>query len=123
MKSLFYILAVVAIIASGYFGWTAKENYVKQLADRDAVKLANDRLSKSIEEKNLEETDATAAKELALDDASKAKSGLEVAEANAKELASTLDQIDGDLEIAVADKKKIDEYFMDENTSRSEKGS
>ena len=55
MKSLFYVLAVVAIIAAGFYGWKAKENYRTQLADRDTLIAANKILSKNIKEKELED--------------------------------------------------------------------
>jgi hypothetical protein len=109
MKSIFYVLAIVAIGAAGFFGWTAKANYTKQLADRDELVENNKRLSKSIKERELEEAEATEAMKLALDDESKSKAELEAAKAKATEYASTLDSVSGDLEIAIANKKKIDD--------------
>ena len=109
MKSIFYALAIVAIGAAGFFGWSAQEKFKEQLTKRDELKSQNDNLTKSINQKTTEEADATAAKNLALKDESDSKAGLEAAEAKAKEFAATLDSVSGDLEIAVARKKTIDD--------------
>jgi hypothetical protein len=109
MKSIFYTLAIVAIGAAGFFGWTAKENYTAQLAQRDDLIQKNKNLSRDIGTKETEEEAADAALKLALKEDSKAKAELASAEAKANELASTLDSVGGDLEIAAAEKKKIDD--------------
>ncbi|MDA7908106.1 hypothetical protein N9C66_04260 [Akkermansiaceae bacterium] len=109
MKSLFYFLAIAAIGAAGFFGWTAKENYTAKLAERDGLIQQNKNLSRDIGIKETEEEAADAALKLAQKEDSKAKAELASAEAKANELASTLDSIGGDLEIADAEKKKIDD--------------
>lgn len=109
MKSIFYVLAIVAIGAAGFFGWSAKENYTTKLAERDDLIQKNKNLSRDIGTKETEEEAADAALKLAQKEDSKAKAELASAEAKANELASTLDSVGGDLEIASADKKKIDD--------------
>jgi len=108
MKSLFYILSVVAIGAAGFFGWTAKENYVNQLADRDALIEQNTNLSKNITEKQKDKDAANEARALALDEEAQTKASLESAVSKEKELGRTLDDIAGDLEDVVAEEAQID---------------
>lgn len=109
MKSLFYALALVAIGAAGFFGWSAKEKYTQQLADRDELIASNKRLSQNIKDKELEKAEATEAKKIALQSEADAKAGLEAAKAKATEYASTLDSVSGELEVAAARMKEIDD--------------
>lgn len=108
MKSLFYILSVLAIGAAGFFGWTAKENYTKQIDDRNALISANTALSKNIKDKEDEKAKATDARALALDEEATGKAGLESAVSNEKELRRTLDEYASELEEVVAEEAKAD---------------
>jgi hypothetical protein len=109
MKAIFYVLAIVTIGASGFFGWTAKKNFEKQVADRDGLIGQNENLSNNITREEETKVKNTATKKVALDEESEAKAGLEAAQANAREKTKTLDSIKGNLEIQLAEKKKIDD--------------
>ena len=108
MKSLFYFLSIVAIGAAGFFGWTAKDNYAAQLKKRDDLIQQNKNLSQNISDETEAKRLATLALEEAEKQKSKAKAELVSAEGTAGDLANTLDDVNGQLEIAVAQKKKID---------------
>ncbi len=108
MKSLFYLLSVVAIGAAGFFGWTAKENYTQQLSDRDDLITKNRQLSESIAEKEDEKGKATDARALALDEEAEKKAGLEAAASKEKEIRRTLDEYQSQLEEVVAEEATVD---------------
>ncbi len=108
MKSLFYILAVLAIGAAGFFGWTARENYNQQIADREALILANQNLSENIATEEKNEEQAIAARTLALDEKAETEASLESAVSNEKELRRTLDEYVNDLEEVVAEEAQVD---------------
>lgn len=112
MKSLFYFLSIVAIGASGFFGWSAKKNYEQQVIDRDELIVANKNLSNNITTQEETKVGNKAAKELALDEESEAQAGLQAAQAKAREFGNTLDDIEAKLEVAMAEKKKIDDSIM-----------
>ena len=107
-ETLTYSIAIVAIAASGFFGWSAKEKYTKTTEERKILQGENKNLSLSISEKEDERETETQAKDLALDEQAKAKAELESAKSKGTEQANTLDAVSGDLEVAVAEKKKID---------------
>lgn len=107
-ESITYSLAIVAIAVAGYFGWGAKEKYETKLNDRKELKKEVSNLTDKIGEKEEREQTVTAAKDLALDEKAKAGAELEAAKSKATELANTLDSVSGELEIAAADKEKID---------------
>ncbi len=107
-ETLTYSIAIVAIAASGFFGWSAKEKYTKTTKERIILEGENKNLSLSISEKEDERETATQAKDLALDEQAKAGAELESAKSKGTEQANTLDAVSGDLEVAVAEKKKID---------------
>jgi len=96
-ETLTYSLAIVAIAASGFLGWNAKEKYVEKTQERINLEGENKTLSANIEREEGNKETATQAKELALEEKSKGT-----------ELANTLDSVSGDLEVAAAEKKKID---------------
>ena len=70
--------------------------------------VGNATQSKNISTKEGEKTSAEAAEKLALEEKAKANAELEAAKSKATELANTLDSVSGDLEVAAAEKKKID---------------
>ncbi|MBT6166915.1 MAG: hypothetical protein HOH94_05545 [Verrucomicrobia bacterium] len=107
-EALTYSLAIVAIAVSGFFGWNAKEKYVEKTKERIILEGENKTLSANIEREEGNKEAATQAKELALEEKSKAKAELDSAKSQASELANTLDSVSGDLEVAAAEKKKID---------------
>ena len=108
MKLISYALAILAIAAAGFTGWSAKDKYSKKVVEQDGLIQNNVTLTKNNKEKEGEKTAAESAKDLALDEESKAKAELEAGKSKATELANTLDSISGDLEVAAAEKKKID---------------
>ena len=105
-ETLTYSLAIVAIAVSGFFGWNAKEKYVEKTKERIILESENKTLSANIEREEGNKDAATQAKELALEEKSKAKAELELAKSQAGEFADTLDSVSGDLEVAAAEKKK-----------------
>ena len=107
-EALTYSLAIVAIAVSGFFGWNAKEKYVEKTKERIILEGENKTLSANIEREEGNKEAATQAKELALEEKSKAKAELDSAKSQASEFANTLDSVSGDLEVAAAEKKKID---------------
>ncbi|MGC6459425.1 MAG: hypothetical protein ACON4R_13780 [Akkermansiaceae bacterium] len=109
MKSLFYVLALATIGTSGFFGWTAKKNFEKQVDDRNSLIDQNKNLSNSIAREEETKVKNTAQKKVALAEESEAKAGLEASQAKARERTNTLDSIKGNLEIQLAEKKKIDD--------------
>ena len=108
MKLISYALAILAIAAAGFTGWNAKDNYSKEVVKQDGLIQNNVTLTRNIKVKEGERTAADSAKDLALDEESKAKAELEASKSKATELGNTLDSISGDLEVAAAEKKKID---------------
>jgi hypothetical protein len=68
----------------------------------------NKALTASISEKETKKDTATEARDLALDEASKAKAELEAAKGSGAEKAKTLESVSSNLEVAAAEKKKID---------------
>ena len=107
-EALTYSLAIVAIAVSGFFGWNAKEKYVEKTKERIILEGENKTLSANIEREEGNKETATQEKELALEEKSKAKAELDSAKSQASEFANTLDSVSGDLEVAAAEKKKID---------------
>jgi hypothetical protein len=109
MKETFtYSLAILAIATSGFAGWNAKDKYEKKVADRIELQGQNKALTASISEKETKKDTATEARDLALDEASKAKAELEAAKGSGAEKAKTLESVNSNLEVAAAEKKKID---------------
>lgn len=109
MKSLFYILSVLAIGAAGFFGWTAKANYTQQVEDRITLVKANKELSINITDKEKEQGEATDALALALKEESEGKIGLETAVSNETVLKRTLAEFANELEVVVAEEAEADE--------------
>ena len=107
-ETLTYSLAIVAIAVSGFLGWNAKEKYEAKVKQRIELQGQNKNLTASISKEETNRDTATEAKDLALDEASKAKAELDSAKSQATEFANTLDSVSGDLEVAAAEKKKID---------------
>ena len=109
MKETFtYSLAVLAIATSGFAGWNAKDKYEKKVADRIELQGQNKALTASISKEETNKDTATEARDLALDEASKAKAELEAAKGSGAEKAKTLESVNSNLEVAAAEKKKID---------------
>ncbi|MDA7509028.1 hypothetical protein N8488_03440, partial [Akkermansiaceae bacterium] len=78
-ETLTYSLAIVAIAASGFLGWNAKEKYVEKTQERINLEGENKTLSANIEREEGNKETATQAKELALEEKSKAKAELDSA--------------------------------------------
>lgn len=109
MKSLFYALAIVAIGAAGFFGWSAKQNFEKQIAERNELIQQNTKLSKNIIDKEAEKKDKDAALELALKEKSEANAELEAAKGKTGDKQKTLAQIENDLASKQARQQEIDD--------------
>ena len=107
-ETLTYSLAIVAIAVSGFFGWNAKEKYVEKTKERIILEGENKTLSANIEREEGNKETATQAKELALEEKSTANAQLDSAKGKGTELAKTLESVSSNLEVAAADKKKID---------------
>ena len=107
-ETLTYSLAIVAIAVSGFLGWNAKEKYEAKVKDRIELQGQNKNLTASISKEETNRDTATEAKDLALDEASKAKAELEAAKGSGAEKAKTLESVSSNLEVAAAEKKKID---------------
>ena len=45
MKLISYALAILAIAAAGFTGWTAKDNYSKKVAEQDGLIQENKNLT------------------------------------------------------------------------------
>jgi hypothetical protein len=108
MKLILFTIALFAIAAAGFTGFNAKTKYESKVKERNDLTVGNATQSKNISTKEGEETSAIAAEKLALEEKAKANAELEAAKSKATELANTLDSVSGDLEVAAAEKKKID---------------
>ncbi len=108
MKSIFYILSVVAIGAAGFFGWEAKSKFEEQLSVRNGLIEDNKRLSKDITQKEKDKEQSTAARDLAKDERAETKAGLEAAVSSEGGLNRTLETIGSELETAVGEEAQID---------------
>ncbi len=106
MKSLFYILALLAVGGAGYLGFEAKKKYEGRIVKRDDLIKQNNRLSDSISEKKVEKKDQNAAKTVALTEQADNEAKLRNAVAKKGELARTLDDLRGQL--ALVKKKEED---------------
>lgn len=108
MKLILFTIALFAIAAAGFTGFNAKTKYESKVKERNDLTVGNATQSKNISTKEGEKTSAEAAEKLALEEKAKANAELEAAKSKATELANTLDSVSGDLEVAAAEKKKID---------------
>jgi hypothetical protein len=108
MKLILSTIALFAIAAAGFTGFNAKTKYESKVKERNDLTVGNATQSKNISTKEGEKTSAEAAEKLALEEKAKANAELEAAKSKATELANTLDSVSGDLEVAAAEKKKID---------------
>ena len=99
-ETLTYSLAIVAIAVSGFLGWNAKEKYEAKVKDRIELQGQNKNLTASISKEETNRDTATEAKDLALDEASKAKAELEAAKGSGAEKAKTLESVSSNLEVA-----------------------
>lgn len=102
MKTIFYALSLLAIGASGFFGWTAKQKFDAQIAERIEMTGKNEKLSKEITVKEKVKEDSSNARSVALDERASAEQGFKAAVSKAGELARTLSDVGSELEEAVA---------------------
>ncbi|YCM43794.1 hypothetical protein V2O64_21025 [Verrucomicrobiaceae bacterium 227] len=107
MKPLFYVLAVVAIGAAGFFGWNVNKKHEAQLAARDELVLKNKNLSASIDTQEGAKKDAENALKESQSEEALAKQGLDAAKSNFKGFERTLDEISGLLEEANAEEAQV----------------
>ena len=108
MKNLLYILAVIAIGVSAFFGWEVKTKTIAQIDTRDILRGETSNLSKSITVKEGEFATAVTAKKEALSAKDEAVAGFDAAEAKNGDLQKTLDQEEVRLEEQTARIQKID---------------
>lgn len=108
MKLILFSIALFAVAAAGFTGYNAKTNYEDKVKERNVLTDLNKEQTKTLETRKGKKTSAEAAEKLALEEKAKANAELEAAKSKATELANTLDSVSGDLEVAAAEKKKID---------------
>ena len=108
MKLILFTIALFAIAAAGFTGFNAKTKYESKVKERNDLTNQNINQTETLKTKEGKKTSAEAAEKLALEEKAKANAELEAAKSKATELANTLDSVSGDLEVAAAEKKKID---------------
>lgn len=108
MKPLFYVLAVLAIGASGYFGWEVNKKHEEKIVERNELITRNKNLSKDITEQEGKKADADAALKTAQGESALAEQGLKAAQAKFGEFERTRDEIAGLLEEAEAEQAEVD---------------
>lgn len=108
MKPLFYVLAVVAVGASGYFGWEVNNKHKAQIETRNDLITQNKNLSKSITDQQGKKATAEENLQTAQDESALAEQGLKAAQSNFKGFERTLDEVSGLLEEANAEQAEVD---------------
>jgi hypothetical protein len=108
MKLILSTIALFAIAWAGFTGYNAKTSYEDKVKERKDLTNQNINQTEILKTKEGKKTSAEAAEKLALEEKAKANAELEAAKSKATELANTLDSVSGDLEVAAAEKKKID---------------
>ena len=107
MKPLFYVLAVVATGASGYFGWEVNKKHEQKIVDRDELVARNQNLSKDITDQEVKKAASEEALKTAQGERALAEQGLKAAEAKFGEFERTRDEVVGLLEEQVAEEEKV----------------
>ena len=107
MKPLFYVLAVVAIGAAGFFGWNVNKKHEAQLVVRNEVILQNKNLSAEINNQEGLKKEADDALKVSQSERALAEQGLKAAKSNFEGFERTLDEISGLLEEANAEEAQV----------------
>lgn len=107
MKPLFYVLAVVAIGAAGFFGWNVNKKHEAQLIARNELITQNKNLSADINKQEGLKKEADDALKVAQSERALAEQGLKAAKSNFEGFERTLDEISGLLEEANAEEAQV----------------
>lgn len=109
MKSVFYFLAVAAISAAGFFGWSAKEKLTEKIEVRKDLKGQNEKLSDSIDDEKKNKAESTAKHEAALQESSDMEADLGIQTSNVKVEKKQLEELLETLEEAkIREKTALD---------------
>ncbi|MGC6564781.1 MAG: hypothetical protein ACON38_04105 [Akkermansiaceae bacterium] len=107
MKSIFYVLAVLAIGASGYFGWEVNKKHETKINERNELITRNKNLSDDITDQTAKKAEAEEALKTAKSERALAEQGLEAAKSKFNEFERTRDEIVGLLEEQLAEEAKV----------------
>ncbi len=107
MKSLFYALAVVSIIAAGFFTWQVKEKYAEKIGDRDELLDKNKKLGQNIETRQEEKKVAEADKATAVDNKAEVFAQFDSSQAQGKQLARDLEEVEDRFAAAKAKQAEV----------------
>ncbi|MEJ6580510.1 MAG: hypothetical protein QNL68_12015 [Akkermansiaceae bacterium] len=107
MKPLFYVLAVVAIGAAGFFGWNVNKEHAEQLIARNELITKNKNLSADINKQEGLKKEADDALKVSQSESALAEQGLKAAKSNFEGFERTLDEISGLLEEANAEEAQV----------------
>lgn len=107
MKNIFYFLALIAVGAAGFFGFTAKQKLSDKIVERDSLKKQNVEITKFIGEQEIERDTERESLQVAENDLELSKQGLEAAKSNKGQLQRTLDDTNNQLDEANAREAKI----------------
>jgi len=107
MKQLFYVLAVVAIGAAGFFGWNVNKKHEDQVLARKELETQNTNLSADLDKQEGLKREADDALKVAQSERALAEQGLDAAKSNSEGFERTLAQISGLLEDANAQEAEV----------------
>lgn len=102
MKSVFYFLAVAAISAAGFFGWSAKEKQTEKIGIRDTLKTENKKLSEDIDLERKHKIESDEKNKTALQEQSDMEADLDIQTNNVKVEKKQLEELLNSLEEAKA---------------------
>lgn len=103
MKTALHILAVLVLLAAGFFGYQLKTKYEVQLADTATLVTQNANISKAIDGKKEDKGDSEKSRKESLATRDATTADLELSVAKSGELKSTLAKIDVRMEEAQAE--------------------
>lgn len=113
MKSLFYALAVVSIIAAGFFSWQVKDKYAKKQIERDDLKQENKILGQNIVTKQDEKKVATTEKQAAVDARAEVFAQFDSSTAQGKQLARDLEEVEDRFDQAKAKQAEVNKIIKE----------
>jgi len=98
MKSVFYFLAVAAISAAGFFGWSAKEKQTEKIGTRKAREDENKSLSADIDLERKHKIESDEKNKIALQEQSDMEADLDIQTNNVKVEKKQLEELLNSLE-------------------------
>lgn len=113
MKSLFYALAVVAIIAAVFFSWQVKDKYVAKQGERDNLIQENKILGQNIETKEGEKKVAIKEKQDAVDARAEVFAQFDSSTAQGNQLARDLEEVEDRFAQAKAKKAEVEKIMKE----------